>query len=316
MPRRILAAALCLTIALCAGGCKRTTSTSPAAAASATAGTSPIPVGSTSYSIEIDGLKRTYHVYRPGGLTGPAPLVVFLHGGYGSGTQAEQYYGWDQEAAAHGFLVVYPDGYDRAWDTGGGCCGVPASKNIDDVAFITAVVARIEAATPVDPHRVFATGISNGGIMDYRLACSTTLFAAIGPDSATELGSCDSPAPLSVIHIHGTADERIPYAGGPGSGSAHIDGPAVPTVASDWRRIDACAPPMLTTSDHGVITTSTAACAHGRAVELVTVAGAGHQWPGSPDRPVIQKVLDLDTPFPDLNATDLIWSFFAEHPEN
>lgn len=306
MPRRTLAAALCLTLMFFASACKRAT----------TAGTSSIPVGSTSYSLEIDGLRRTYHVYRPADLTGPAPLVVFLHGGYGSGTQAEQYYGWDQEAVAHGFLVLYPDGYDRAWDTGGGCCGVPASKNIDDVAFITAAVAKIEAATPIDPHRLFATGISNGGIMDYRLACSTTLFAAIGPDSATELGSCDAPAPLSVIHVHGTADERIPYTGGPGSGSARIDGPAVPAVVAGWRRIDDCAAPTSATSDHGVITTSTAACAHGRTVELVTVAGAGHQWPGSPDRPVIQDALGLDAPFPDLNATDLIWSFFAAHPES
>lgn len=315
MPRRIIAAALCLTIVFSAAACERakpgTGSGSGTSSTGSAAGS--IAVGSTSYTMEIGGLQRTYHVYRPAGLTGPAPLVVFLHGGYGSGTQAEQYYGWDQEADAHGFLVVYPDGYDRAWDTGGGCCGVPASKNIDDVAFITAVVARIEAATPVDPHRVFATGISNGGIMDYRLACSTTLFAAIGPDSATELGSCDTPAPLSVIHIHGAADERIPYAGGQGSGSAHIDGPAAPALVGDWRRIDDCAAPTLTTSDHGVIATSTAPCAHGRTVELITITGAGHQWPGSPNRPVIQKALGLDTPFPDLNATDVIWSFFAAH---
>ncbi|HEY2791084.1 MAG TPA: PHB depolymerase family esterase [Micromonosporaceae bacterium] len=315
MPRRTLALALCLTIGFSAAACKRTVTAPTGTPASAATATSPIPVGKTSYCVEIGGLKRTFHVYRPDGLTKPAPLVVFLHGGYGSGAQAEQYYGWDEEAKAHGFLVVYPDGYDRAWDTGGGCCGVPASLNIDDVAFITAVVAKIEASAPIDLHRVFATGISNGGIMDYRLACSTRLFAAIGPDSATELGSCDIPAPLSVIHIHGTADERIPYTGGPGAGSAHIDGPAVPTVAADWRRLDACAPPMQTTSDHGVITTSTAACAHGRSVELVTIAGAGHQWPGSPDRPVIQDALGLDAPFPDLNATDLIWSFFAAQAE-
>jgi polyhydroxybutyrate depolymerase len=291
-------------------GCKAekastTTSTSPSAA-------TPIPVGSTGYSMSVGGLTRTYHVYRPAGITSTAPLVVFLHGGFGSGSEAEQYYGWDAEADAYGFLVAYPDGYDHAWNVGGGCCGQPAARNVDDVAFIGAMVAQIKRGAPVDSRRVYATGISNGGMMDYRLACSTNLFAAIGPDSATELGSCPSPARISVIHIHGTADHNIPYDGGPGDGYAHIDGPPVQSVVATWRQIDGCAQPNNSTI--GVITTSIASCPDGRSVELITVAGAGHQWPGSPDRPLIQKALGLDTPSTALNATDVVWSFFAAHP--
>lgn len=273
--------------------------------------TTTIPVGSTDYSISVSGLTRTFHVYRPLGITADAPLVVFLHGGFGTGAEAEKYYGWDAEADAHGFLVAYPDGYDHAWNVGGGCCGEPASKNIDDVAFISAMVAQIEREAPIDTHRVFATGISNGGMMDYRLACSTTLFAAIGPDSATELGPCANPARLSVIHVHGTADHNIPYDGGPGDGYAHIDGPSVPSVVAGWRSIDGCASPS--SSVQGTVTTSVASCPDGRAVELITIAGAGHQWPGSPDRPVIQKALGLDTPSTALDATSVIWAFFAAH---
>ena len=289
-------------------GCKAekaSTTTSPSTA-------TPIPVGSTGYSMSVGGLTRTYHVYRPAGITSTAPLVVFLHGGFGSGSEAEQYYGWDAEADAHGFLVAYPDGYDHAWNVGGGCCGQPAARNVDDVAFISAMVAQIERGAPVDSRRVFATGISNGGMMDYRLACSTNLFAAIGPDSATELGTCPSPARISVIHIHGTADHNIPYDGGPGDGYAHIDGPPVQSVVATWRQIDGCAQPDNSTI--GVLTTSVASCPDGRSVELITVAGAGHQWPGSPDRPLIQKALGLDTPSTALNATDVVWSFFAAHP--
>jgi polyhydroxybutyrate depolymerase len=270
-----------------------------------------IPVGSTDYSISVGGLTRTFHVYRPTGITSSAPLVVFLHGGFGSGAEAEKYYAWDGEADAHGFLVAYPDGYDHAWNVGGGCCGEPASKNIDDVAFISAMVAQIEREAPIDARRVYATGISNGGMMDYRLACSTTLFAAIGPDSATELGTCASPARLSVIHIHGTADHNIPYNGGPGDGYAHIDGPSVPSVVAGWRGIDGCG--SASSSVQGAVTTSVATCPDGRAVELITIAGAGHQWPGSPDRPVIQKALGLDTPSTALDATSVIWAFFAAH---
>lgn len=304
--RTLIALACAALICGIAVGCKP----QQAASSSTTnASTAPIPVGSTGYSLRIGGLTRTYHVYRPTGVSSAAPLVVFLHGGFGSGEQAEQYYGWDAEADAHGFLVAYPDGYDRAWNVGGGCCGTPASRDIDDVAFISAMVAQIERAAPVDTRRVFATGISNGGMMDYRLACSTTIFAAIGPDSATELGTCADPARISVMHIHGTADHNIPYDGGPGDGYAHIDGPAVPSVIATWRQVDGCASPSSTTS--GVVTTSVAHCPDGRGVTLITIAGAGHQWPGSPDRPLIQKALGLDTPSTALDATAVIWSFFA-----
>lgn len=170
-----------------------------------------IPVGRSTQSIQIGSLTRTFHIYRPAHLKTPASLVVMLHGGFGNGTQAEQAYGWDAEADRNGFLVVYPDGVRRAWNVdGGGCCGKPADDHVDDVGFITQMVAALKRETRIDSDRVYATGISNGGILSYTLACRTTLFAAIGPDSATELSDCPGPAPISVIHIHGTADERIP----------------------------------------------------------------------------------------------------------
>jgi polyhydroxybutyrate depolymerase len=148
--------------------------------------------------------------------------------------------------------------------------------------------------------------------MAYRLACDTTLFAAIGPDSATLLGPCPKPAPVSVLHIHGTADQSIPYDGSPGHGYAQIHGPAVPAVIAQWRAVDSCPPPTESTVDS--VTTSVAACPQGRAVELITISGAGHQWPGSTPKPVLEKVLGLDTPSAALSATDTFWQFFAAHP--
>jgi polyhydroxybutyrate depolymerase len=271
-----------------------------------------VPVGSSSHAIESGGRQRDYRLYRPAGLANPAPLVVMLHGGFGNAAQAESYYGWDAEADSGHFLVLYPDGVDRAWNVGGGCCGKPAASGIDDVAFVGAAVAAVRADLPVDPARIYATGISNGGLLAYRLACDTKLFAAIGPDSATMLGPCPAPAPLSVIHIHGTADHNIPYDGGRGDGFAHIDGPAVPSLIDSWRRTDACAPPTSEVS--GVVTTSIAACPGGRTVELISITGAGHQWPGSAPKPLIQRVLGTDPPSAALNATDVIWRFFAAHP--
>lgn len=298
--RGLLAAVAALTLVT---GC------TPHKAATAPA---PVPVGSSTQTIDVGGNHRTFHLYRPATLPARTPLVVMLHGGFGSGSQAEKAYGWDAEADRGHFLVVYPDGINRAWNVGGGCCGTPASDGTDDVAFISAMVAAIGQEVPVDADRVYATGISNGGMLAYRLACDTSLFAAIGPDSATLLGPCPSPKPVSVLHIHGTADHNIPYDGGPGDGFAHIDGPAVTTVIGDWRTIDSCAPATATTA--GVVTTSTAACQDGRTVELITIGGAGHQWPGSTPHPAEERLLGLDPPSQALNATDVLWKFFAAHP--
>src|SRR5580658_10317195 len=92
-------------------------------------------------NLEFGGLERTYRIYRPAGLTRskPVPLVIVLHGGFGTGEQAEKAYGWDQAADRHHFVVVYPDGIGRSWHAGADCCGESKSRNVDDVGFITAL---------------------------------------------------------------------------------------------------------------------------------------------------------------------------------
>ncbi len=309
--RRGAAAALTMALLIALGGCgayarHEARQVDPPAAATA------FPAGSSAHTIVVGGVTRTFLVYRPAVLLAAAPLVVMLHGGFGSARQAERSYHWDAEADAGHFVVAYPDGLNRAWNTGGGCCGISAKTNVDDVGFITAMITAIEHAIPVNADRVYATGISNGGIMAYTLACRTTIFAAIGPDSATELGSCPDPAPVSVMHIHGTADKNIPYDGGQGDGVAHIDGPSIPALNTRWRAIDHCRPPVVTTA--GTVTTSVANCPAGRTVELITIAGAGHQWPGARPSPLAQKLLQTDPPSTALDATQVIWQFFAAHP--
>ena len=249
-------------------------------------------VGSTTHAMGFGGLDRSYRIYVPEGAQTPAPLVVMLHGGFGSAQQAERAYGWDQLADNAKFVVAYPDGEGRAWNTNGGCCGRPGREGVDDVGFINAVVSDVSANVGIDANRVYATGISNGGMMSYALACNTGTFAAIGPDSATQLDGCAAPHPTSVMHIHGTADRLIRYDGGPGVGVARIDGPPVPDVNAFWRGVDQCGPPVTTTD--GPVTTSTAGCPENRSVVLKTVGGGGHEWP----------------PF----ATDALWQFFVAHP--
>lgn len=253
--------------------------------------TTQFPDGTSVHTVSVAGLERSYRVYKPAGLPASVPLVVMLHGGFGSGRQAERAYGWDQLADTAKFVVAYPDGIGRAWNTGGGCCGRPGRDDVDDVGFLTAAVGEIGKAVGVDPARVYVTGISNGGIMAYTLACHTGIFAAIGPDAATQLDPCPSPHPTSVLHIHGTGDQNIRYEGGRGAGVAHIDGPPVPKLNAFWRNVDHCAPPSASTE--GKLTKSTADCPDNRSVVLVTVDGGGHQWPQF--------------------ATQTLWAFFAGH---
>jgi polyhydroxybutyrate depolymerase len=249
------------------------------------------PRGSSVHTMSVGGLDRTYRVYRPADLPAAAPLVIMLHGGVGSGEQAERAYGWDQLADSARFIVAYPDGIGRAWNVHG-CCGRPARDSIDDIGFITSMVGRVSDAVGIDRSRVYATGISNGGMMSYTLACNSNLFAAVGPDSATQLDPCLAPHPTSVIHIHGTSDRLIRYNGGEGEGSSRVDGPPVPDVNQFWRNVDHCGQPTLTTD--GSVTTSTATCAANRGVVLITVDGGGHEWPAF--------------------ATRRLWDFFAAHP--
>jgi polyhydroxybutyrate depolymerase len=275
-----------------------------------------LPAGTTLHTLTVDGLPRQYLVHQPADLPPgrPVPLVVMIHGGGGTARGAEARYGWDPLADRTGFVVAYPQGAGRSWSDGAGCCGRAGRRNLDDVTFLTSMVTAIRAQLPVDPARIYATGISEGGIMSDQLACGTDLFAAIGPDSATRLGPCPAPKPISLIHIHGAADQRIPLDGHPGAGVNHITGPSsVPDLVAAWRAVDGCPPPTVTTA--GPVHTTSAGCPDGRAVTLIVVDGAGHQWPGSrPAHPVRPRAIAPDPPSTALDATATIWDFFAAHP--
>ncbi len=259
--------------------------------------------GTSLHTMAFGGLDRTYRVYRPAGLAAAAPLVVMLHGVTGSGEQAENSYGWDPLADSAKFVVAYPDGVGQAWN-GHGCCGRAARENIDDVGFITAMVGQISGAMGIDKARVYAAGMSNGGIMSYMLACNSGIFAAIGPNSATQLDACTAPHPTSVIHIHGTADRLVPYHGG--HGASFVDGPPIADVNTFWRNADHCGPPDITIN--ATVTTSTAACADHRSVVLITIEGGRHAWPGG-----TTHLERADPTSHALNATQTIWQFFAAH---
>src|SRR5579864_1538256 len=182
--------------------------------------------------LESNGLQRSYLVHVPAHLPeGPRPLVLVLHGGGGSGAGAAKMTGFDAIADAYGFIVAYPDGTDRprprlqhagkpgllTWNAGG-CCGYARQHGVDDVGYIRALVAELQNDHAIDPKRIYATGISNGGMLAYRLACQASdIFAAVAPVSAViDVPDCKPAQPVSVLHIHGSADEYVPLDGGVG----------------------------------------------------------------------------------------------------
>ncbi len=276
-----------------------------------TAGTA----AATDEQIEFGGQARTYHVYQPASLptNEPVPLVLVLHGGFGTGATAEQQGRWDQQAEKGGFLAVFPDGTNRAWNAGI-CCGPPARTGTDDVGFLLAVLDEVAATFDVDPDRVFATGISNGGMMAYRLGCEASdRFAAIAPVAATVTSPGCAPAtPVSLLHIHGLADQNVPFGGGLPTRAFQPNPPTYEPVRDGiaaFVSADGCSDDPEHSEDGKVVTEQWTVCESGSTVELVTISDGGHSWPGG-------KRLNaaLDPPSKAFDATPEIRQFFEDHP--
>jgi polyhydroxybutyrate depolymerase len=271
-------------------------------------------------SIESGGRTRTYFVHTPPGYDGTEklPLVIVLHGGGGNAENAEKMSGMSDKADAANFLVLYPDGtggvgeHFHTWNSGN-CCAYAMKNNVDDVAFLRALLEKLEYEYAVDQKRVFVTGMSNGGMMAYRVGCAMAdKVAAIAPVAGAIDASCNPSAPVSVIAFHGTEDENVPYNGG--VGKRQIDGPrddkSVAYAIDFWVKRDGCNTTPKKLELGTLRTEGYGGCKDGTAVVLNTVVGQGHAWPGG-DR--IMK--PLDKPDPTVKATDLMWAFFQAHPK-
>jgi len=275
------------------------------------------------HTIAVDGIDRTYIVHMPiaykNGKQAPLPVVLSFHGGGGNAENAMRNSNFNPLADEKGFIVVYPNGDGLLKDklltwNGGGCCGYAVTNNIDDVAFVRALITDLQTSTNIDMKRIYATGLSNGGIFSYRLACDASdLIAAIAPVSGTlNYSACQPKEPVSVIHFHGTGDENVPYNGGSGSKSvAGVDFASVKDSIDFWANIDQCPSAPKTQSFNDIQLDSYTGCTNGTEVELYTIVGGKHAWPGSngPAGP------GGDQPTQSISATNLIWDFFEAHPK-
>ncbi len=247
-------------------------------------------------------------------------MVLVFHGAGSNARQTIRMSGFSDKADAAGFLAVYPEGTGRfsTWN-GGSCCGYAQRTGVDDVAFTRALLDDLATVATIDAKRVFASGISNGGIMAYYLADQLSdRIAAIAPVAGT-MGSetCNPKRPVSVLHFHGTNDEFVPFAGGQGKRSvAGVQFTSVEHSIRSWVKADKCPDQPLVNelqnkSGDGIIVTQSTygPGSEGTEVILYTIQGGGHTWPGHEF-----PLGFLGKSSKDVSATDLMWDFFQRHP--
>ena len=275
-------------------------------------------------TMSLDGRTRSYRLYVPARVASPAPVVFVLHGGGGSGSNIELItkHGFNRIADRDGAIVVYPDGVGRNWNDGRSNVNSTAFKeNVDDVAFLKALLKEIASSHPVDRERVFATGMSNGGFMSYRLACDAAgtfrAVVAVVAGLSVDVGPrCRPERPVSVAIMNGPEDPRVPWAGGAVSAMGIKRGEtwSAQRTYDRWVEIDACktrideserniAPDDATT----VVLHRAVDCAEGSQVRLYEIRGGGHNWPGGATYLGVGLVGRVSA---EIDGSEEIWSFF------
>ena len=279
---------------------------------------SPLAVQRSSF--RHDGIIRSFVIRAPRGLTRgdtAVPVVLVLHGGGGNAANAEKMTGFTDLVERERIIVVYPEGTARrarvpllTWNAGH-CCGHAMERRVDDVGFINALLDTLSARYPVDPARIYATGMSNGAMMSHRLGRELSpRLAAIAPVVGALFGDEQAPAsPVSAIMINGLLDKSVPAQGGltGGRSANQWDGtPTAPNIAQGtfWARANGCAA-TPSRQAQGAVIRWRYECPTGRRVEVHQLTDNGHAWPGG------ERGSRLgDRPSPSMDATEVIWAFF------
>lgn len=252
------------------------------------------------------------------------PLLLVLHGGGGKshGMLRLTNSRFNELADRDGFFVVYPQGFDRSWNDGRpDKISGAHRKGIDDVGFLRALIEDLIARYPIDAKQVFVTGISNGGLMSYRLGCSLPdTIRAIAPVTAQIPAAiepfCRSESAVSLAVFNGTADPLVPYDGGQITIFRQQRGAVLSTAETIriWRRKNRCSPQAVTTelpdvADDGtrVIKIEYSRCKNGSKVVLYRIEGGGHTWPDGRQYLPTRRVGRTSR---DINGCDEIWQFF------
>jgi polyhydroxybutyrate depolymerase len=283
--------------------------------------TDPLGPGNYKRTITVDDLKRVHRIHVPPKYDPkkPSAVVLALHGLAMFDELMEGFTGLSKSADEHNFIVVYPNGTGLvpSWNAG----LFPGELNkmkVDDVKYLGKVLDDVESVLKVDRKRVYATGLSNGGMMCYRLASEMSdRIAAIAPVAGTmAVEKYEPKRPIPVVHFHGTKDTLVPF----NAPDKKLDLPkfmkfrSVPDTIAACVKANGCDGKVTETEmpmnedKIRVIRKDYGKCKNGAEVVLYVIEAGGHTWPGAAALPI----LGLSTM--NISANDIMWAFFEKHP--
>jgi poly(3-hydroxybutyrate) depolymerase len=285
--------------------------------------------GDHTRTITVGELQRRYRIYIPAkyDVTKPMPVVIVFHGGGGNPESMVKLTGMNGKAEQAGFIVAYPFGSGLDPErmltfNGGECCGYAMHQDIDDVGFTRALLDDLATVANVDANRIFAAGLSNGGIMAHRVASELSdRIAAIAPVGGPLMMEVpNNKRPVSVMHFHGTADEYAPFKGGFGKGFGGNKGVtnfrSVDHTIQSWIKANGCNPkpealalPDKVADEMKSTRKAWSGGKDGSEVVLIEIEGGGHTWPG-----MEPPLAALGKSTMDISANDMMWDFFRKHP--
>jgi polyhydroxybutyrate depolymerase len=271
-------------------------------------------INRTNGTIISAGERRSYLLYVPDSYdpSKPTPLVITIHGF--AQWPAHQMYitRWNDLADQYGFIAVYPAGtrFPLRWRIVG-----EAGSSLDpmrDVTFISDLIDKLEADYNIDPSRIYANGLSNGGGMSFLLLCKLSgRIAAIGTVAGAfslPWEDCQPSRPVPAMIFHGTADPIVPFDGGRYHDTDFFF-PAIPDWAATLAQRNGCDPdPDELPASGQVSGVRYSGCAAD--VVFYTITGGGHTWPGG--EPIPERIAGTTTK--DIDATLTLWDFFQAHP--
>ncbi len=284
---------------------------------------------SEKHVLKVGDRERTYYLHVPVNLPKDraVPLVLMFHGGGGTPVYAERESRFDELADRDGFLVAYPEGVGKSWNDGRNVEAIAAQhEKVDDLGFVAALLDDLARRHKLDTRRVFATGISNGGIFSHTLAAQLAArVAAIAPVAGGLAGTLQDrfkpEKPVSVLILQGTADPLVPYNGGDVVAFGSKRGKILSTdeTVKKWVEHNQCRRepvkeelPDRDPKDGCAVTRYRYPQGKdGTEVVLYRIEGGGHTWPNGaqylPEKLIGKVCRDID-------GSDVIWEFFKSHP--
>lgn len=274
---------------------------------------------STVKKIHIDGTERNYALYTPAQT--PRFLLTVLHGGHGSGKSVARLTDFYDLAEKHRILIVFPDSAGNHWNDGRST----TNNGQDDVEFLSLLSQRLAHDYGISSNQRFLIGISNGGMMAYRVACESAgsfdaISAVIANLPVAQMTQCDAYPPPDLLIILGTADPLMPWDGGEVRKSRFSGNGGKVNSAENtfefWKQQYRCTAPIQRTplpdsnlhdNSHG-IRWQAADCREDTRLELIELVNAGHTWPGKQPGWLMRKIVGSANM--DLDAREVIIDFF------